>query len=438
MGTRVFDDDAGMKITGPGGLIVVLGALLVTACGSSKRDLYSSPAPTKIETPAPETQPVKQPQQPPQPTTSSTPVVKPPTISNTGSNDQGGNIPAPTVSPAPRPQPQPAAPAPAPRPLNPSQGSNLPSQPAPRSSLAERPLVRGTPAESWLYHDYNPVLKTLRSLPSLGQAPMSRKKTITWALGYFDGFLDKPLVYQGRDYGKKVPVDSFHASILEQILADDCKSGMQLCEFYLDKEKDGVMLFSKLVESARGEEYVELRVLQASLTPDAEVNLGEGRQEQAERARSLRDQFLASFGNSELVLYVGHSRYGGGPDFGPAKYRADGQIDEEAHAKDRRSAQALVVATSAKSRQAKAFALLSCAGTEHFSSEISKRAPNLQLMLSVTDTSAVDQMTTGLAATELWLRDGNWKRWNQLSAQLAAGKKYRISGGVSANGARVP
>lgn len=433
MGTRVFDDDAGMKITGPGGLIVVFGALLVTACGSSKRDLYSAPAPAKIEAPAPETQPVKQnPQQPatPAPTTSSTPVVKPPTQpqANGGSRDDEGNIPATPARPAP---------APAPRPTT---GGNIPNagpaRPAPKHSLAERPLVRGTPAESWLYHDYNPVLKTLRSLPSIGSAPMSRKKSITWALGYFDGFLDKPLVYQGRDYGKKVPVDSFHASILEQILADDCKNGMQLCEFYLDKEKDGLMLFSKMVESERGEEYIELRVLQSSLTYDADVNLGEGREEQAERARSLRDQFLASFATSELVLYVGHSRYGGGPDFGPAKYLANGQIDEEAHAKDRRSAQALVQATSAKSRTTKAFALLSCEGTDHFSSEISKRAPGLQLMLSVADTSAVDQMTTGLAATELWLRDGNWKRWNQLSGQLAAGKKYRITMGSSGN--RVP
>ncbi len=47
--------------------------------------------------------------------------------------------------------------------------------------------------------------------------------------------------------------------------------------------------------------------------------------QQLERTKYVKAEFLKALGNDQLVIYAGHSRFGNGPDFGPA-WLSDGKV----------------------------------------------------------------------------------------------------------------
>lgn len=57
------------------------------------------------------------------------------------------------------------------------------------------------------------------------------------------------------------------------------------------------------------------------------MNRGPMLNQQTEKSRVAREDFFASLERGERTVYIGHARYGGGPDFSPPRLRANGHTD---------------------------------------------------------------------------------------------------------------
>lgn len=158
-------------------------------------------------------------------------------------------------------------------------------------------------------------------------------------------------------------VDGIQRTLLENRLTTACPAGGGwLCDWrrvsYAD---DGD--YRRDLGAGR---VLEISLRSASLTKSDDVNRGALRSAQDERSRRVRGEFLRSFAEAEFVFYVGHSRFGAGPDFAPARLRSSGAVDT-AFYRGLRGASAREVSEVARSSARwSAFEVISCDSEEHF------------------------------------------------------------------------
>lgn len=158
-------------------------------------------------------------------------------------------------------------------------------------------------------------------------------------------------------------VDGIQRTLLENRLTSPCPAaGGWLCDWRrVSYGDDGN--YRRDLGAGRS---LELRLRSASLTKSDDVNRGSLRAGQDERSARVRAEFLRSFADTDALFYVGHSRFGAGPDFAPPRLRPSGAVDA-AFYRSQRGASAREVSTAAvSSRRWSSFEVISCDSEEHF------------------------------------------------------------------------
>ncbi|MBX3035102.1 MAG: hypothetical protein KF865_14380 [Bdellovibrionaceae bacterium] len=267
-----------------------------------------------------------------------------------------------------------------------------------------------------MVHNVEPLLQSLsRSQPS--PRMMSSRVRLTLALGYFnyDAKDGGSMIYQGQNYGRYAAVDPFLRALVHQVLTRPCANSLlQVCGFRAVHFDDVEVLYQRAAGNGL---FPEIRVLSGALTPRHTVNTGERVVEQRARAQKAERAFNASFADSDLVIYVGHSREGGGPDFAPPRLK-NGRVDYSSYQKARVGSRLLMESLRSPQRKARALALLSCDTTEHFLNEVSQvgTASRMEVVLTRGNVHAEDQMAGALAALDLFLRQGSLSGLSQFVA----------------------
>lgn len=290
-----------------------------------------------------------------------------------------------------------------PGPRGPAKPANVTTQPEQKTGLAwYPPQIFETPAAAWLHYKIDPMLK---SVGKAGPQPKSlaNRVKVTLALGYFDGY-EKGLKYEGENYGKHVAVDPFLRAAVDKVLTRDCgRDLLQVCGFELKSINDVEAIYFR---GGFDDRIQEIRVISGALHPRLDVTTGSRAEEQKRRSARTEEAFSKAFLDSDLVVYVGHSRLGGGPDFNPPRLKND-KVDYPSYQKERAGARRTLRAVKDLNRRAQVLALLSCDSTDHFLGEIRKSAPDLQLATMKGNITSEDQMTGGLLAIDLFLRQGH-------------------------------
>lgn len=275
----------------------------------------------------------------------------------------------------------------------------------PRETAAPKwysPELFETPAGAWVHYNLNPMVK---SIAAGGPRPRELKNRvkITLALGYFDD--DRGLKYEGENYGRFAAVDPFLRSAIDHILTRDCEGRLQICGFE-EKSRDdvGVLYF----RGGEGGLIQEIYVFSGALHSRLDVTLNSKREEQKVRSEKANLLLANAFGDSDLVVYVGHSRNGGGPDFRPP-YVVKGKVYYPFYHRERDGAHRMVRAIKDPNRRAQILAMMSCDSSEHFLRELRRAGPDLQLATIRGNLKSEDQMAGGLAAIDLFLRQGSLK-----------------------------
>lgn len=193
----------------------------------------------------------------------------------------------------------------------------------------------------------------------------SRRLKIRIALGYFDVSDGSTLEASGINYGQNVAEDIFAYHTLKWTLKYPCPNGLAACGFTQNPLNPD--LLEKIVRFPDGRDVnVSVEIRRSSLTPFHHVNTQSRAKEQQALTASTNDFFFGGVHAADVLLYLGHARNGGGPDFGPPPLTRDRHVDYAYYKKQRPGFSRLLAELKTPGPQPLMIGLLNCMTEHHF------------------------------------------------------------------------
>ncbi len=112
----------------------------------------------------------------------------------------------------------------------------------------------------------------------------------------------------------------------------------------------------------------------ASYSPDDKANRISPLQKI--QTQSVQNLFLSGLENSEVTLYMGHSRDGGGPSFGPPKLDSQGHVNYDYYHKNKKDKNLMIASLAKTPQKSRIVALISCSSVRWFARSIDGQAPS--------------------------------------------------------------
>lgn len=192
---------------------------------------------------------------------------------------------------------------------------------------------------------------------------------VTAAFGYFD-------------LSNQTTIDASLKNHFIQTMTAPCKTwDLKTCGF--KKTGTNPTILTRKMTGPDGQiKTVKITVDAPSLSTSDVAN--RNNPQQKVRSEEVKNMFLNGLRNSEITLYLGHSRDGGGPDFDPARLK-NGHTDYawyHANPKDKKDMNKVLAEDPEKSR---ILGLFSCSSIRWFSKGVATGAPGSGL-IATTDT----------------------------------------------------
>ena len=125
---------------------------------------------------------------------------------------------------------------------------------------------------------------------------------------------------------------------------------------------------------------IYLRAIQSSAGADDEENRRDAFQ--GWRTRYANLAFLQGLTGADFLIYNGHSRAGGGPDFGPPRLAKNQDVDFPWYQKNEPGFTPIISTLEGAPSKLKLLGLYSCASSKHFLDRVRKVKPDLGLITS--------------------------------------------------------
>ncbi|MGE3260608.1 MAG: hypothetical protein AB7K68_02405 [Bacteriovoracia bacterium] len=175
-------------------------------------------------------------------------------------------------------------------------------------------------------------------------------------------------IFSGYQNFGNIVRDSIERTAWIEWLQLPCKAGNRVCGFQREAD-DADVLYKEITWSDGSTKRIEFRIYDASVSTNDAYN--EKSEAQRVKTEQVKSQFADSLRNSDLVFYMGHSRYGGGPDFGPEKRKPNRKWDIGYYKKNRPGLK--LMADAMKERKDGSLFLLglmSCDSRHHFEANV--------------------------------------------------------------------
>ena len=209
-------------------------------------------------------------------------------------------------------------------------------------------------------------------------------------IDYFIGYLN---------YDERV-VDGFEKAAFRAFLLRPCVGKDTFCSFKSTPENPEY--FYKEMTWANGQKKkFEVYLHNASVSSDDASNRKSNAQKI--KSESIRRKFIEAASTSDVLVYSGHSRFGGGPDFFPEKMTAKGTEDVAFYKKNKPGMKDLTEGLSKRDKDHSLFMniMASCDSKKHFAATLKKEPQGPQNALlsnrSVSDHEAQTSIITTLS-----------------------------------------
>ena len=186
--------------------------------------------------------------------------------------------------------------------------------------------------------------------------------------------------YTDRDDNSLVDDTIARQSMIDQI-TKPCEENnlVQACGF--KRSSDDAELFERRVRGPTGKAHtLQIRLTSSSLSASGRVNESLV-PEQKEKSDQAAASFYEGLKNADMVVYIGHARDGGGPDFAPA-IRKNGKTDFARYRSETPGLNRLTRELESGAK-AKIIAFLAC-DSERWSDRMKRLAPKSGMILSGT------------------------------------------------------
>ncbi len=205
---------------------------------------------------------------------------------------------------------------------------------------------------------------------------------IILGVGYYDFSEGEPFKFQFRpdgslglvdyDFGMNATLDQAFVKIYRDLLTQKCKGALQFCGF--DEKSPGVFMKDvRSPEGARIRARVELR--SPSISTSHAQNVGPLKATQDARSAEITRWFFGSIDGADVVVYNGHARKGGGPDFAPPKLLANTHVNYGWYNKNTPGLNNLTSALRNAQTKPAAVLLMACNSTKLFSKQVAAASP---------------------------------------------------------------
>lgn len=207
---------------------------------------------------------------------------------------------------------------------------------------------------------------------------------IRFALGYFDNSAGNDLNNQTPESFSKTH-DAGARQAIEVFLTRPCSGRLKLCGF---KKLGGNMGLAKLHKKdiLQGKAVEVLVYLTSAAASTSHFdNIGRLAETQTKLSQQSMNNFFGGIKHgADIVLYTGHSRNGGGPDFQPPILRErDGHPDYKGYYEVHRTAEKHMLNMMTVSRnQQQIIGLFSCYSIRHFEREMLSVNADQKMILS--------------------------------------------------------
>jgi hypothetical protein len=176
---------------------------------------------------------------------------------------------------------------------------------------------------------------------------------------------------------------------------------IQTCGFTKDPEDSD--RFIKQIKDSLGKEHkVIFTVMNSSFSSNDSENLKKYSTQQHSKTELAEMVFVDGLQNADVVIYSGHSRDGGGPDFNPPVLDKKGHVDYNWYHKNKPGLKMILKALEERKKftndELKILGIFSCLSAPHFQTSLKSAAPKTGFLLTKNITSATDDPYTLVGA----------------------------------------
>jgi hypothetical protein len=223
---------------------------------------------------------------------------------------------------------------------------------------------------------------------------------ITMAFGYMDvsGHQETSQDSNNALYGIGDVLDQFSKAALESVLKESCgrrSNPAYACGF----KKRGNLLVKQIKDRFTGKRTdVTIQMVAASASSSDYANKNQYSSNQSQSSAYARSIFMNGFRNSDAVIYMGHARSGGGPDFYPPVLYSNGAVNYSHYKSKQQGIRDVLGAISGA--HTPVVGILACNSTALFSRRIKSASPSSIVVTADALFDYSDIVPTGFAMIE--------------------------------------
>lgn len=181
--------------------------------------------------------------------------------------------------------------------------------------------IEASPAAHYNAEKLNP-----KCLPVFKNALKNGQLDIRYAFGYFDDSQGIDIVWDHTNYGISPSLDigMFHS--LHEFLTEPCSesSTRTSCGFKSSGDlTQGKVILEKEIKLFNTQVTARISMTQASASESFTTNTTSLHDRQKLLTLQSEENYFGGIGTADVVIYNGHSRNGGGPDFNPPRLASD-------------------------------------------------------------------------------------------------------------------
>ncbi|MBO9666846.1 MAG: hypothetical protein J7501_08535 [Bdellovibrio sp.] len=248
------------------------------------------------------------------------------------------------------------------------------------------------------------------------------------ALGYFDWTVGHDVRAGGRNYGLSPSMDIGAFYAIRDLLTSGCSGNSRFCRFR--QEQGNPYAFVKDVTIQGRPVRARIQMYFSSASEYLENNLGNLNYQQTARTDFMESFWARALQDADAAFYFGHSRNGGGPDFGPPVfYKGRNKVNygyyESAQPGFKRMLNSLN-----SGKQADVIGLMSCASRDHFWGRLRSAAPRSGVITSTSVINVDEVYTAMLGGIDSLLRGQCQKTFYKSLRMTSRNAKYITMDGM--------
>ncbi|MFL5784863.1 MAG: hypothetical protein ACJ76H_09660 [Bacteriovoracaceae bacterium] len=187
-----------------------------------------------------------------------------------------------------------------------------------------------------------------------------RKIRIAFALGYSDAGSDG-----------QVALDYYSSRALKEALTKRCTPDTYFCGFRADRNDPDLLRKAEVDSTGENNFLIEIKLISGSLSGDDYFNISpENIDQQLKVCQAATNNFLNEIASgTDFVIYYGHSRDGGGPDFCPPTRKENRHVNYDWYKKNRPGLNGMLGAMKTAVTNGtpnKVIGMFSCSSQSHF------------------------------------------------------------------------